>query len=143
MTSWEGVAQSSGARLGRWRPTGEGVEFATPCYLLYSRRGVVPHLTETMLAGESGIARQRLACRQLALGEMWNEPGTEVMQTYGRGLRAFFGWPADTIVVGTLRDPAEPSVDYERNRATSISVATHAGRKQVRVGGARAASAER
>ena len=65
------------------------------------------------------------------LGDIWNEPGLPIVRLYGKGLKSFYGWPTNRIVMGVLRDPANPILDYHQNTDKSSFVSTYRGRQEV------------
>jgi hypothetical protein len=126
--TWECVKNSNKARLGLWQPK-KDTFIETPTFLVYNRRGVVPHLTNEML-NECGVPSEHLLLMQLVLQDIWDDPGIEIMNSYGRGLKSFYGLSENKVVMGTLRDPFKPVVDCESTN-DSIFISTYRGRKEV------------
>jgi hypothetical protein len=126
--AWECLKSCKEGTLGTWKPK-KDVTILTPSYLLYSRRGIVPHITNDMLE-KSGISKEHLILMQLVLDDVWDASTLEVMKHYGKGLKSFYGWSADKVVMGILRDPIKSVIDYTY-KDHSVFVTTHQGRREV------------
>lgn len=106
----------------------ENHEIQTPCCSLYSRGGVVPHLTTDVLDSMGSVP----SIFHLSLQTTIDQPGIETInQSNYNGIKPFLGLEG-FITYLSIQDPGQ-EVRQGYNEEKSVSVWTPGGRKKVDV----------
>jgi len=88
--------------------------FATPCSLLNTRGGAVPHLTKETLA------YLHLPASITLLPYQYHAKQTDILQQYKKGMKSFLGM-GETVMLLTVQDPAATTRSgYNTNKQISV-----------------------
>jgi len=98
-----------------------------PGCMLYSRGGMVPHLTKKNL---EMITKENIIC-QIPLSTFYEQPGMKVMEEFGESFHKFSSSKEQIYVLNTNDSYLEKVDIYSYNEEKSISIWAPGGRRKI------------